>query len=187
MSNKSINLKLIIEHCRQGNRNSQRKLYEHFFGYGMNIALRFAKNREEALEILNDAFLKAFLNLDKFDPDFPFRPWLRKIIVNTSIDYYRTRKGYLQYVELSAIQEIEADALPLPKISPAEDVLPLVQQLSPAYRLVFNLYVMEGYKHQEIAAKLGIGVSTSKSNLVRAKEKLRKLLLKKKRSQIKSS
>lgn len=187
MNRPEINLKLIIEHCRQGNRNSQRKLYEHFYGFGMHITLRYTRNREEALEILNDAFLKALLNLDKYDEEYPFQPWLRKVIVNTAIDYYRSRRGALAFVELSALEELPAEPFPYPELGPDEDVLPQLQQLPPAYRLVFNLYVMEGYKHQEIAEMLDITVSTSKSNLTRAKEKLRSLLLKKDRRGIKSS
>ena len=142
----------------------------------MNIALRYAKNKEEALEILNDGFLKAFLNLDKYDSDYPFRTWLRRIIINASIDYHRSHRRHVQFVELSTVEEIADTPPPLPKISPNEDMLPIIQKLPPAYRMVFNLFVIEGYKHQEIAELLNISVSTSKSNLVRAKAKLRQLL-----------
>ena len=174
-----LNLNLILEGCRRGNRNSQRKLYEHFYGYAMNICLRYGKNREEALEILNDGFLKALTNLDKYDPNYPFKGWLRRILVNTAIDYHRKNHKLPVILELNTSTDLLEDDAPLPKISPDEDMLPILQELSPEYRLVFNLFVMEDYKHHEIAELLGISVSTSRSNLARAKEKLRAILIKK--------
>lgn len=171
-------MQLLIENCKGGNRRCQRKLYEYYHGYGLKVALRYAKNREEAVEILNDAFLKVLLTLDKYNVDLPFRPWLHKILVNTAIDYLRSNKGFLNYQELSTLEEsqIEAGYHHFPESD--SEVLPIIQQLPPAYRAVFNLYVMEGYKHKEIAKILGITESTSKSNLTRAKEKLRQLFAK---------
>ncbi|MDX1942943.1 MAG: sigma-70 family RNA polymerase sigma factor [Saprospiraceae bacterium] len=174
-----LNLNLILEGCRRGNRNSQRKLYEHFYGYAMNICLRYGKNREEALEILNDGFLKALTNLDKYDPNYPFKGWLRRILVNTAIDYHRKNHKLPIILELSSSADLFEEDMPLSEISPDEDMLPILQELSPEYRLVFNLFVMEDYKHHEIAELLGISVSTSRSNLARAKEKLRAILIKK--------
>ncbi len=167
-----------MEGCRRGNRNSQRKLYEHFYGYGMNISLRYGKNREEALEILNDAFLKALTNLDKYDSDYPFKGWLRRILINSAIDYHRANHKHPPHLELVSTMDVSEDEIDMPKISPEEDMLPILRELSPAYRMVFNLFVMEGYKHHEIAAQLGISVSTSRSNFIRAKQKLRNIILK---------
>ena len=89
MESDNLNLQLLIEGCRNKNRHSQRKLYEHFYGYGMSVALRYCENREEALEIVNDSFLKVFNRLDQFDPSYPFKAWFRKIIINSSIDYFK--------------------------------------------------------------------------------------------------
>lgn len=171
-----INLQLLIENCRGGNRRCQRKLYEYYYGYSLKVVQRYAKNREEAVEILNDAFLKVFLALDKYNSQLPFRPWLHKILVNTAIDYLRSNKGFSTYIELSKIEEPKTIPQDFYPSEQSTDLLLIVQQLPPAYRAVFNLYVMEGYKHKEIAALLGISESTSKSNLTRAKEKLRRLL-----------
>ena len=179
MDKEAINLKLILEGCRQGNRSSQRRLYEHFFGYGMSVCLRYSRHREEAEEVLNNAFLKVFNNLDKYDPAFPFRTWLRRILINSAVDYFRANQKYPVLLELYAAPELSDDPLPLPALSPGEDVLPILQALSPAYRMVFNLSVMEGYPHDEIGEILGISASASRSNLTRAKEKLREILLKK--------
>ena len=154
-------------------------LYEHFFGYGMNIGLRYSKNREEAEEVLNNAFLKVFTHFDKYDPTLPFRTWLRRILINSAIDYFRANQKYPVLLELHTSNDVSDESLPMPHLAPGEDMLPIVQELPPAYRMVFNLYVMEEYSHDEIGELLGISASASRSNLARAKEKLRAMLLKK--------
>lgn len=180
MGNENINIRLIVNGCREKNPNSQRKLYEHFYGYGMSIALRYAKNFPEAEEVFNDAFLRIFKNIDKYDPQYPFKTWLRRVVINTAIDYYRKSKRFRDLFSAEPLPDIETEAaIPL-EIGPEDDLLPILQQLPPAYRMVFNLYVMEEYKHHEIAEQLNISVGTSKSNLARAKVKLRELWLKKK-------
>ncbi len=178
MLNGEINLKVILQGCLRGDRNSQRRLYEHFYGYAMSICLRYAKNREEAAEILNDGFLKTFAHLDRFDPSYSFKSWLRRILINSAIDFHRKNSHLPAFLELKMASEVTDDEQPLPQLSPDEDVLPILQKLSPAYRVVFNLYVMEDFKHEEIAEMLGISVGTSRSNLVRAKETLRALMTK---------
>ncbi len=179
MADKDTDLPLLLQGCRHGNRNSQRKLYEHFYGYAMSICLHYSKHREEAVEILNDAFLKAFTHLDQYDSAKPFRPWLRRILINSTIDYYRKNHHLPVHLELSGATDLATEEMPMPKISAEEDMLPILRKLSPAYRLVFNLFVMEGYAHQEIADLLGIDARTSRSNLLRAKENIRALLIKK--------
>jgi RNA polymerase sigma factor (sigma-70 family) len=101
MLENNINITLIVEGCRRSNRNSQRKLFEHFFAYAMSVCLRYAKNREEAEEILNNVFLKVFRFIDKYDSEYPFRIWLRKILINTSIDYHRANHKHLSFLEIS--------------------------------------------------------------------------------------
>ena len=95
----------------------------------------------------------------------PFRFWLRKILVNTAIDYYRANQKYPRFLELKTTGDVATEELPLPEIGPETDVLPILQQLSPVYRMVFNLYIMEEYKHDEIAEMLDISSSASRSNL----------------------
>ncbi len=166
----------LIEGCRRGNLNSQRRLYELYYGYGLSIALRYARNREEAVEILNDTFLKVFSKLDFYKIDQPFKPWLRRILINTAIDYHRANHKFPTHIDIDSVAYLLDDEMVLPILSPDDDVLPLVQALPPQYRLVFNLYIMEDYNHKEIAETLGITESTSRANLVRAKEKLRDML-----------
>ena len=164
----------LIKGCRAGKRASQIHLYEHFYSYGMAISLRYSKNREEALEILNDGFLKAFQKIDQYKPGLPFKPWLRRILINTAIDYYRKYHTLNQPVEYhESSNETFNDAL---DNLAYEDLLVIVRKLPPAYRLVFNLYVIEGLSHQDISDRLGISVGTSKSNLAKARKKIKTML-----------
>lgn len=182
-----LNLDLLLQGCREGRRSSQKKLYELFYGYGVNICLRYAKNQAEAQEMLNDGFLRVFTRLHQYDSDFPFRVWLRRVLINAAIDYHRKHKRYhLTHVDENMGQLIDNRQI-YPTVDQNDDVLAVIQQLPPAYQMVFNLYVMEGYKHQEIAEKLNISVGASKSNLSRAKEKLRKILSKKQTRRAKSN
>ena len=176
MNKAALLLDDLLRGCRAGDRNSQQKLYEHFYGYAMHLCLRYTKHREEAVEILNDAFFKALTKIDTYDPALPFKSWLRRILINTAIDHFRKKHPGAAFVALTEAHDVAAEALPMPRLAPDEDMLPILRELSPAYRMVFNLYVMEGYKHQEIAELLGITPAASRSNLTRALEKLRTLL-----------
>jgi RNA polymerase sigma factor (sigma-70 family) len=166
----------LIDGCQRGNLNSQQSLYEQFYGYGLSIALRYAYNREEAVEILNDAFLKVFSKLNQYKTAQPFKPWLRQILIHTAIDYHRAQHKFPKHINIDSVAYLFEYELSTPNLSPHDDALPLVQALPPQYRLVFNLYVMEEYDHKEIAALLGITESTSRANLARAKDKLREML-----------
>ena len=140
----------------------------------MSICLRYAYGKDEAVEILNDGFLKVFKNIDQYNPEIPFTAWLRKIIINASIDYYRKYKK-LQNTNYIDIQDIEielADCNTVEKFN-IEDIGLLLNQLPENYRMVFNLYEIDGYKHAEIAAKLNIPESSSRTLLTRAKTLLR--------------
>ncbi len=131
------------------------------------------KSRPEAEEALNDTFLKCFDHLEKFNPDCAWQPWLGKITVNTCIDRLRAKKRLPSLVALSSIAEPRvADDDFVPDLD--QNLLSVIQKLPTRYRTVFNLYVFEEYKHQEIADVLGISVGTSKSNYARAKAILKK-------------
>lgn len=178
-----MNQELIIQGCIDGDRRSQQFLYEHFYGKMMVVCLRYAKDQDEALDMFQEAFIKVFNNLHKFGNNGSFEGWVRRIMVNTSIDHIRKNKRHNQMVELDdvhgsiQVEEDETDEL-LENVN-FQDMLNLVQELSPAYKSVFNLYIVDGYTHKEIADLLEISVGTSKSNLSKAKINLRKLLNKK--------
>lgn len=147
-----------------------------FYAYGMSISLRYADSREQAAEVLNDAFMKVFTNINKYDTNRPFKPWLRQIIVNTAINRYHKNQKSVQEVDLESVQHKTAkDETVLSGMS-YDEIIEMVQQLSPAYRTVFNLYVVEGFKHKEIADMLDIAVGTSKSNLAKAKQNLQTIV-----------
>jgi RNA polymerase sigma factor (sigma-70 family) len=165
----------ILNGCRKLNRASQKKLYEEFYAYGMSICLCYADNRDEASGILNDGFMKVFLNIKQFDLSRAFKPWLRRIMVNTAINHYRQKQRDLHAEELSRAQQKSEQENILSGIS-YQEIIGMLQKLPPSYRTVFNLYAIEGYKHEEIAKMLGITVGTSKSNLFKAKEALKNIL-----------
>lgn len=171
-------LEAIILGCKQNDRQSQKELYSNFYSYAMSICLRYTGGEADAVEVLNDGFMKLFKNIEKFDIDKPFKPWLRRILVNACLDHIKknAKHNYLADISEAEIEETS-------QVAPDHDlnyneILEKIGQLSPAYRAVFNLYVIDGYKHHEIAEQLGITTSTSKANLTRAKAALRSLLSK---------
>jgi RNA polymerase sigma-70 factor (ECF subfamily) len=166
----------IIFACIRGERWAQRLLYEEHYPKMMGVCLRYAGNQDEALDILHEGFIKVFKNLDKFQPGTSLSSWIRRIMVNTAIDYYRkmVRQRTEDIENAHSLSVQDADALS--QLSEKE-ILESVQELSPAYRAIFNLYVIEGFSHREIADMIGITESTSRSNLVKARIKLQELLM----------
>jgi len=167
----------VIAACKSNNASAQRALVKLFFGYVKSIALRYSTDNALADEILNESFLKVFNNLHKYDEKQAFKGWLRTIVVNTAIDSYRKNKQSPDYENLEDVQLPDLNGDAISSIS-AEEILALVQQLSPVYRMVFSLYVIDGYSHKEIAEKLGIKEGTSKSNLQDARKRLQSMILK---------
>lgn len=147
-----------------------------FYAYGMSITMRYADSKDRAAGILNDAFMKVFDNIRQYDRHRPFKPWLRTIIVNTAINHFNANKKYQDWEGLDeSSAEMRTDEKIISGLT-YDEIIEMVQQLSPAYRTVFNLYVIDGFKHEEIAELLGVSVGTSKSNLHKAKKNLRAML-----------
>jgi RNA polymerase sigma factor (sigma-70 family) len=168
----------LVEGCLKADRKSQELLYKQFFGFAMAICLRYTKTKDEALEVLNDGFLRVFKNLHKYDVERPFKIWLKRIIINAAIDYYRAQNKhyfhqdiYTAYSTAYAVTNSESNLH-------YNDLLVAVKTLPNNYQITFNMFVIEGYSHVEIAETLKISVGTSKSNLFRAREILRKILSK---------
>ena len=169
-------LQSVISACLARDPQAERTLIKLFLGYAKSICLRYASSEQEAEEIINDGFLKVFSNLHKYDSGQSFKAWLRKIMVNTAIDSYRSNEKYRFQSTIDAggdIVDFEPDVLA--KIS-ADEIMILVAKLPPGYRMVFMLYVMEGFNHREIAERLGIQEGTSKSNLRDARAKLQTMI-----------
>lgn len=176
--------KKLIEGCAKGDRVCQQKIFEALYGKMMGVCLRYISDREEAKDVLQDGFIKVFGNISRYDHSGSFEGWVRRIIVNTAIDQLRRNKNIFQSMDnelaLNNLSEepLEEEASMYPQLKTSE-VMEAIQRLSPAYRTVFNLYVIEGYNHQQIADTLGISVGASKSNLSKAKQNLQKYLLQK--------
>ena len=166
----------LLERCQANDRLSQAQLYRLYYNYGMTVASRYAPNRDDASEILNDAFVRTMQNLDKFNRELPFKAWFNKILVRCAINYYRrfTVKR-LDSQPISDAEEQPFDAEILSGLS-AQEILKLVQQLPQSYRLAFNLYVIEGFTHPEISEMIGISEGTSKSNLFKARKRLMEMM-----------
>jgi len=162
----------IIAGCIKGKMDAQKTLYKQFYAYGMSVCLRYAHNRDEAAEIMNDSFLKVFDNIGKYKQDQSFKSWFRRIIINTAIDNYRKNNKHYNHSDEEIIDSEVIDCNLVDEID-MEGAMELLNELPEQYRITFNLFEMEGYTHEEIAGFLGIAESTSRSNLTRAKKILR--------------
>jgi RNA polymerase sigma factor (sigma-70 family) len=167
----------LLDGCLKKNRRSQELLYKQFYGYAMSICLRYTRSRDEAKEILNDGFLKVFTKLDSFDSNRAFKTWLGRIMINTALDHYRQELRRDVFDDVEVADQVSVDETVISKLA-HEELVALIQKLTPSYRIVFSLSVIDGYTHEEIAEQLGISVGASKSNLSRAREKLREMLSK---------
>lgn len=167
-SNQIISESDLIEGCRRGDRKMQHELYNRFAPKMYGVCLRYASNAEEAEDILQEGFIKIFNKIGSYRGDGSFEGWIRRIFVNTAIEHYR-KKIYLQPITETEENTVEGKYLSVLDSLAEKDIIQLVQQLSPGYRTVFNMYVVEGYSHKQIAEILGISEGTSKSQLSRAK------------------
>jgi len=152
-------------------------LYRRFSPRMYAVCLRYAGNPEEAEDILQEGFIKIFKKLGSFRSEGSFEGWIRRIFVNTAIEHFR-RKRYLQPVTEKEENSVEGSYLSVLDNLAERDIMKLIQQLSPGYRTVFNMYVVEGYTHKEIGDMLGISEGTSKSQLSRAKVILQQMVKK---------
>ena len=175
-------LSLYIRGCALNQRESQKKIYNSFYGYAMSICDCYAGNEDDALEIMNDGFLKIFKEINHYKPAYTneinsFKGWLRKIMVYTSIDHFRKNQKHKVVGELepSLVYTVANEQTAVDKIS-YDEIIKFIQLLSPAYRTVLNLFILEGFSHEEISDRLGISVGTSKSNLAKARKQLQKIL-----------
>ncbi|MTI23052.1 sigma-70 family RNA polymerase sigma factor [Fulvivirga sp. RKSG066] len=167
-------MRVLIEGCKNHDRESQRLLYKHYYSFAMAICVRYSGSVDEAKEILNDGFMKVYSKIDLYDTNRSFEGWLKRLMINTAIDYFRSQKKYQNQTTLEGHDQ--ASKISIVDELSYNEILMLVQQLSPMYRAVFSLFVIDGYPHEEIAKKLNISVGTSKSNLSKARANLRKML-----------
>ena len=173
----------IINGCAIQDRRCQKILYEQYYGTCLKIAYRYMDTYEQAVEVTNDGFVKIFRNFGRFEIRDPERMeivmlgWMRRIMINAAIDYRRKEKNIPETSELiPGGSDYKDDSRLSDNVLLFKELICLTRELPPVYRLVFNLHVIEGYSHPEIAKMLGIMVGTSKSNLFKAKVYLQKRL-----------
>ncbi|WP_127130220.1 RNA polymerase sigma factor [Pseudoflavitalea rhizosphaerae] len=176
----------LIRGCLVNDRNSQKELYYLLRGFAMKICYRYTNAQEESEEIVNEGFVKLFKNIHQFDQQrqddmlLSLKGWFKRILVNTCIDHYRKHhasvNGHLLTCESETIPDKSETGI---DVLSYKEIIEAVRSLSPAYRTVFNLFVIEGMSHEEISKQLGISVGASKSNLSKARDNLRRLLLNK--------
>ena len=167
--------KSFIDACIQKEKWAQQKIYEDHYSVMFPLCCRYADGEDQALDIMHDGFIKVFKNIHRYQPGTSLSSWIKRIMVNTAIDCYRKNKRRRTEDIDDAINISALDPDVLSEIS-AREILEALQSLSPAYRSVFNLYVIEGYSHREVSEQLGISESTSRSNLVKARSKLKEIL-----------
>jgi RNA polymerase sigma factor (sigma-70 family) len=168
--------KALIQKAKDGDKKSIELLYKQFYGFAMSVALRYSNSRDEACEIVNDSFMKAFDRIKQYQTENSFKGWFRRIIVNTSIDYYRKNSRYASIMDIDKAESESYSPDIIDQLT-FEDILGLIRSLPEILRIVFNLYEIEGYDHNEIGEKLGIPASTSRTYLARSKKKLREKVL----------
>lgn len=170
------NSELIVA-CRTNDRKAQQLLFDRFSPKMMGVCRRYLKTQEDAEDVLIEAFYKVFNNLLSFKAEGSFEGWIRRIVVNECLMFLRRKHNFNLTVEIDQNLDVKTTVTTQDQLE-AEDILALLERLPTGYRTVFNLYVLEGYKHREIAEILGISINTSKSQLILAKKKLQQLLMK---------
>ena len=167
----------LIERCRCNDRLAQKALYERFSSKMFGVCRRYVKTVENTEEVLMLAFCKVFKKIDTYSGNGSFEGWIRRVMVNESLMFLRKNYRFNEHVDITELP-VKAVAVSVEDELAAKDILNLLEQLPTGYRTVFNLYVIEGFKHREIAEQLGISINTSKSQLILAKKKLQKMIKK---------
>ncbi|TSD63524.1 sigma-70 family RNA polymerase sigma factor [Inquilinus sp. KBS0705] len=168
----------IVNQCKAGQRKAQELLYKQFASKMLGVCMRYATDRMEAEDMLQNGFIKVFGKMADYRGEGSFEGWMRRIMVHSSIEYYRKHHKMMQVVDIDeAGHEPSVNAAAASSLE-AKDLLLLIKGLSPGYRMVFNLYAIDGYSHKEIAEIAGITEGASKSQLSRARAILKEQLLK---------
>lgn len=173
----SVELVDLIDQCKAQKPMAQRRLYERFSGQLFATAIRHTNSREDAEDVLQDSFVKIFKHINSYRKDFSFEGWMRRIVVNTAITHYRKNLKHSHHQDIDDVPATPRDLENRqdPEFT-ADELEFAIAQLPLGYRTVFCMYVIEGYKHQEIAEQLGVDVNTSKSQLSRARKYLQRVL-----------
>jgi len=166
----------VIKGCIKGDRKAQERLYKDYYRAMMTLCLRYTKNEADAVEVLNNGFLKVFRNIQRYEPaQASLYTWIRTVVVNSCLDFIKARRRREAHIELEEAGEVDVPADAVSRMR-ASELLKLVRELPPSTQAVFNLYVIEGYNHREIGELLGISEGTSKWHLSEARKGLQKMI-----------
>ncbi|MFI5204915.1 MAG: RNA polymerase sigma factor [Flavobacteriales bacterium] len=166
----------LISACLRGDSPAQARLYNTYARKMMGVCLRYAGNRDEAQDILQDGFVKVFEKLSTFQGQGSFEGWIRRIIVNTALDQYRKNKQRATELDIDEVGWSVESGSDTASMVHAEELLKILQKIPVGYRVVFNLFAIEGYSHKEIAEQLGVSENTSKTQFMRARAYLKNVL-----------
>lgn len=166
----------LLNGCRVGNRQMQEALYKQTAAKMLVICMRYAKDKMEAEDILQLAYVKVFEKIKEYRGEGAFEGWVRRIMVNTAIESYRKNLKHMNLVQIEEVHEQHSTDFDFSRLG-LQELMKMIQKLSDGYRIVFNMYVIEGYTHKEIAAALGISEGASKSQLSRARAILREEII----------
>ncbi len=161
-------LDILLKECKRGKSRSQEELYRRFASAMYGLCLQYASNEEDAQDIMQEGFIKVFAKLDQVKNPAALPGWIRRVMINTALEKYRSQVILQRVDEVREEHHEEAGNDALDRLS-CDELVGLIQTLTPRYRVVFNLYAIEGFTHQEISEELGISIGTSKSNLSRAR------------------
>lgn len=166
----------IVKGCYDNQPKAQRMLYEKFAPKMLGVVLRYAKDEDEAYDILQDGFVKVFGKIHSFNMEGSLEGWIRRIMVNTALDQYRKNKKRMKDVRMDDVSFfLEQDDFIIEGLA-ANDLMKIINAMPKGYKIVFNMFAIEGYSHKEIADKLGVSENTSKSQYSRARQFVRKIL-----------
>jgi RNA polymerase sigma factor (sigma-70 family) len=168
----------LISECLKGDRAAQKRLYELYSGKMMAVCLRYCRDRETAKDLLHDGFLKVYTHIDSFKGAGSFEGWIRRIMVNTSLEYLRRQNDEGYHIDVEEAYSLTDDDIGALERMQAEELIRIIQRLPDTYRTTFNLFVVEGYSHKEIAEVMNITESSSRVYLTRARQMLQSLLAK---------
>lgn len=167
----------IIEGCLKKKRKAQKQLYKKYYSKMLGVCLRYCKNSSEAEDMVLDGFFNIFSKIHQYNRSGPFEAWMRRVVVNTAIDHYRKNAKFNRHESLDNLGYETNAKIDIQDNLTAEKIMEVLQHLPEGYRIVFNLYAIEGYPHKEIAEKLNVSVNTSKTQLLKARKCLQKHLL----------
>lgn len=165
----------LLEGCRKGERRAQKALYDKFSSKMFGVCKRYVKTIENAEEVMVEAFCKIFQKIDLYSGQGSFEGWIRRVVINEALMFLRKNYRFNEHIDITEVP-VQAVHVTIEDELSAAEIMLLLEQLPTGYRTVFNLYVLEGFKHKEIAELLGISINTSKSQLILAKKRLRDLV-----------